>query len=229
MASTWNKDMNEAGDYGTSEFWSGNRARSQLVYKFFPNGNVPEAGVAEMVAAAGDDRALFFGTDRTLAVDKPSEFTSGYSVAKFRNTYSNGGAGHSSQFVDMDYFFMRSAEAYLIAAEADLREDGDLSAAGLNYINALRSRANTTSVSKENCTLDFILDERSRELYYEGFRRTDLIRYGYFGGENSSKYLCEWKGGVRNGQGFEAFRNIFAIPYEDKNANPNIIQNAGYN
>ncbi len=229
MASTWNKDMNEAGDYGTSEFWSGNRARSQLVYKFFPNGNVPEAGVAEMVAAAGDDRALFFGTDRTLAVDKPSEFTSGYSVAKFRNTYSNGGAGHSSQFVDMDYFFMRSAEAYLIAAEADLREDGDLSAAGLNYINALRSRANTTSVSKENCTLDFILDERSRELYYEGFRRTDLIRYGYFGGENSSKYLWEWKGGVRNGQGFEAFRNIFAIPYEDKNANPNIIQNAGYN
>lgn len=228
MASTWNKDMNDAGDYGTSEFWSGNRARSQLVYKFFPNGNVPESDVASMVVAAGDDRALFFGIDRTLEVNKPSEFTSGYSVAKFRNTYSNGGSGHNSQFVDMDYFLMRSAEAYLIAAEAELREKGTLSDTGLGYINALRTRANAAPVAKENCTLDYILDERARELYYEGFRRTDLVRYGYFGGNDSGKYLWEWKGGVKNGQGFEAFRNIFAIPYEDKNANPNIEQNPGY-
>ena len=97
-------------------------------------------------------------------------------------------------------------------------------------MNALRSRAGAKEVSKDNCTLDYILDERSRELYYEGFRRTDLVRYGYFGGEHSgdSKALWEWKGGVQNGQGFEAFRNIYAIPAEDINANPKLKQNPGY-
>ena len=229
MASTWNKDMNEAGDYGSSEFWSGNRARSQLLAKFFPYSEAPGVNAAAMTAAAGDDRALFFGVDRTLVVNKPSEFTSGYSVAKYRNTYSTGAAGHNSQFVDTDFFLMRAAEAYLIAAEADARiNGGNISTTGLNYINALRTRANATAASQAQCTLDYILDERSRELYFEGFRRTDLVRYGYFGGEKSNLYLWEWKGGVKNGQGFEAYRNIFAIPYEDKNANPNIVQNTGY-
>ncbi len=77
-------------------------------------------------------------------------------------------------------------------------------------------------------TLTQILDERSRELYFEGFRRTDLIRYGYFGGDGSSSYLWEWKGGSQNGAGFAANRNLFAIPAEDINANPNLVQNPGY-
>lgn len=230
MASCWKDDMDTNGDYGTKENWAGNRARSQFIKKFFPNGNAPEATIADMAAAAGDNRALFYGIDRQLVVTNPSEFTSGYSVGKFRNTYSTGASGHNSQFIDADYFLMRAAEAYLIAAEADLREDGDLSDTGLGYVNALRSRAGAKEVSKDNCTLDYILDERSRELYYEGFRRTDLVRYGYFGGEHSgdSKALWEWKGGVQNGQGFEAFRNIYAIPAEDINANPKLKQNPGY-
>lgn len=229
MASTWNKDMNDAGNYGTTEFWSGNRARAKFVEKFFPQGNAPQADVKAMVDAAGDDRALLFGIDRTLEVKKPGEFTSGYSVAKFRNTYSTGAAGHNSQFIDMDFFLMRAAEAYLIAAEADARiNGGNISATGLGYINALRIRANAQTVEAADCTLDYILDERSRELYYEGFRRTDLVRYGYFGGANSGKYLWEWKGGVKAGQGIDAYLNIFAIPYEDKNANPNLTQNPGY-
>ena len=77
-------------------------------------------------------------------------------------------------------------------------------------------------------SLNQILDERSRELYYEGFRRTDLIRYGYFGGPKSGEYLWEWKGGAQNGVAFPEYRNIFAIPSEDVNANPNLVQNAGY-
>ena len=77
-------------------------------------------------------------------------------------------------------------------------------------------------------SLGQILDERSRELYFEGFRRTDLIRYGYYGGQNSAQYVWEWKGGAQNGASLPAYRNLFAIPSSDMNANPNLVQNEGY-
>ena len=148
-------------------------------------------------------------------------------MGKYRNTYAGSGSPHNSQFIDADFFLMRSAEAYLIAAEADARlNGGTASATGTGYINALRQRANTTNLS--SCSLEQILDERSRELYFEGFRRTDLIRYGYFGGNSSGQYLWEWKGGSQNGASLPAFRNLFAIPAEDINANPNLVQNEGY-
>ena len=227
MASTWKADMDTEQNYATSEFWAGNRARPQLVAKFFPNNDAPQVSIKDMAVAAGDDRALFFGVDRELSISTPTEFTSGYSVGKYRNTYAGGGSPHNSQFIDTDFFLMRSAEAYLIAAEADARlNGGTTSSAGANYINALRSRANTST--SNSYTTEQILDERSRELYYEGFRRTDLIRYGYFGGSNSGKYLWEWKGGSQNGAAFSADLNLFAIPAEDINANPNLTQNPGY-
>jgi hypothetical protein len=229
MASTWKADMDTNKDYGTDQFWAGNRARSQLLAKFFPNNNAPDSTIAGMVLTAGDDRALFFGKGRELVVKTPTEYTSGYAVGKYRNTYSNGGNPHNSKFVDTDYFLMRSAEAYLIAAEADARlNNGTTSTVGTGYINALRERANTNTISQYS--LNQILDERARELYHEGFRRTDLIRYGYFGGPNSSQYLWDWKGGSEKGVGFAAYRNLFAIPAKDINANPNLKdkQNTGY-
>ena len=227
MASTWKADMDIDSNYGSSEFWAGNRARSQFVAKFFPRNDAPQASVADMVAAAGDDRALLFGIDRELVVTNPNEYSSGFAVAKYRNTYSTGATPHNSQFIDTDYFLMRSAEAYLIAAEADARMNGGTtSSAGAGYINALRSRAHAQTLSQY--TLGQILDERSRELYYEGFRRTDLVRFGYFGGANSNEYLWEWKGGAQNGAGLPEFRNLYALPAEDVNANPNLVQNPGY-
>jgi hypothetical protein len=227
MASCWKSDMNENGDYGTAEFWAGNRARSQFVAKFFPNNDAPAVNERDMVISAGDDRALFYGKDRKLKVTTPSDYQSGYAVAKYRNTYSSGSEPRNSKFVDTDYFIMRAAEAYLIAAEADARlNSGVTTTAGTEYINALRKRAN--AATRSSYTTDQILDERSRELYYEGFRRTDLIRYGYFGGSRSSDYLWDWKGGSENGVGFAEYRNIFAIPAVDINANPKLKQNPNY-
>ncbi len=227
IASTWKADMDTEGNYGTSEIWAGNRARIQLVQKFFPNNDAPQATIRDMAAAAGDDRALFFGIERELKVNTPTEFTSGYSVGKYRNTYAGSGSTHNSQFPDADFFLMRAAEAYLIAAEADARlNGGTTTATGAGYINALRQRAHTSTLS--TYSLGQILDERSRELYFEGFRRTDLIRFGYFGGDNSGQYLWEWKAGAEYGASFPAYRNIFALPSEDVNANPNLKQNPGY-
>ncbi len=228
MSSTWKDDMDVDGNFGMVEkFWAGNRARHQLVMKFFPNDDAPDANIHDMPAAAGDDRALFYSIDRTLKIDKPNEFASGYSVGKFRNTYSPGATPHSTIFPDADFFLMRSAEAYLIAAEADARlNGGNTTATGAGYINALRQRAHATTIS--SYTLSQILDERSRELYFEGFRRTDLIRYGLFGGQNSGQYTWEWKGGSENGASLPAYRNLFAIPSSDMTANPNLKQNEGY-
>ncbi len=225
MASTWKADMDVDVTYGTTEFWAGNRCRSAFVKKFFPDGKAPAVDYRAMTEAAGDDRALLHGIDRELNVTTPTDYASGYACAKYRNTYSTGAAPHNSQFVDMDYFLMRTGEAYLISAEAAKRQGKPAAA----RINALRERARcATRVTESDCTLDYILDERARELFYEGFRRTDLIRYGYFGGNNSSQYVWEWKGGNESGIGFSANLNVFALPSEDVNANANLVQNAGY-
>ena len=257
MASTWKSDMDQslykvngvemwlptakyAADtvlvkdcaYGSDQFWAGNRARSQFVAKFFPGiatEDIPKLNIEETYKAAKDDRALFFGIDRDVVVTKPTDYTSGFAVGKFRNTYSTGEQPHNGKFIDTDFFLMRSAEAYLIAAEADARLHGGTTTDKAGYINELHKRANY-SVELSQYTTEQILDERARELYHEGFRRTDLIRYGYFGGDNSAKYPWEWKGGAQNGAGLPATRNLFAIPSEDLNANPNLKghQNPGY-
>jgi hypothetical protein len=231
LASTWNGDMAGVYPQKTDQAWGGNRTRKELIEKFISLTDLdalPDWKTETIVAAAGDDRALFFGVGRkSLPVTVPTDFEYGYSVKKFRNTYANGGSGHNSKFIDTDYFLMRSAEAYLIAAEADARLNGGrTTSAGAGYINQLRYRANAST--QASYTTEEILDERSRELYYEGFRRTDLIRYGYFGGSNSSKYLWEWKGGAENGTSLPAYRNLYAIPAEDINANPKLTQNPGY-
>ena len=121
---------------------------------------------------------------------------------------------------------MRLAEAYLIYAEAEARAAGSnvTLAEGTRLINVLRERANNAD-QHTTYTLREVLDERARELYYEGVRRTDLIRYGYYGG---SSYTWQWKGGIQDGGKFDAYRNIFPIPQTELATNSNLVQNPGY-
>ena len=128
--------------------------------------------------------------------------------------------------MDTDFFLLRAAEAWLTYAEATARANGgNVTAEGVKAINDLRSRANAST--KNSYTLDEILDEWSREFYFEGRRRVDLVRYGYFGGNNN--YNWQWKGGNYSGTSFEEYRNIFAIPTTDLTANEKLSQNDGYN
>ena len=228
MAGCYKDDMVEPqypSGNGTTENWQGNRALPDLVAKFFPNNDAPKVPTTEMVKAAGDDRALFWGKGRTLSIDSENTFENGYSVTKFNNYYATGGAAHHSQFCDTDFFLMRLAEAYLDYAEADARLNGGTTTAeGTAAMNAIRQRANAGT--KTNYTLDDILNERAREFYFEGQRRTDLVRFGKFGGNNN--YNWQWKGGVQSGVNFSAHLNIFAIPDADLDANENLEQNFGY-
>ncbi|MGZ3819830.1 MAG: RagB/SusD family nutrient uptake outer membrane protein, partial [Mucilaginibacter sp.] len=66
---------------------------------------------------------------------------------------------------------------------------------------------------------------RARELFWEGFRRTDLVRYGLF---TSSSYVWPFKGGAKTGTGVADFRNLYPIPDNDRAVNPNLKQNSGY-
>ena len=98
-----------------------------------------------------------------------------------------------------------------------------MTADGIAAINELRTRAHATT--KSSYTLDEILDEWSREFYFEGRRRMDLIRFGCYSGD---KYNLQCKGGSINGASFSSDRDIFAIPTTDLTANPNLKQNPGY-
>lgn len=204
-------DGMNAGDYGLDGGWSGIRTTSALVAKF-PNNN--------------DRRAIFFTAGRSLEINSLTTFTDGYSVPKFQNVTSTGVSGSNATFVSTDFPVFRLAEMYLIYAEANLRGGGGDAGTALGYINALRQRAyGNTSGNVGSINIDFILDERSRELYWEGHRRTDLIRYGKF---VSNDYLWPWKGGVKAGKAVEEFRKLYPLPYDDVNANPNLVQNTGY-
>ena len=212
---------------GTSGAWSGNRARADLVLKFFPQAandetKAPNVQSYDMTVAANDDRALFCGVDHTLNATDPADFKTGFGVAKFNNFKTDGSAGHDATYPDTDFFLFRTAEAYLTYAEALFRQGKTDEA--LTIINELRDRAHASAMP--SLTLKDICDEWSREFYFEGRRRTDLIRFGYFGGRNG--YTWQWKGGVYSGTNFEEWRNIFAIPTKDLTANKNLTQNTGY-
>ena len=108
-----------------------------------------------------------------------------------------------------------------------MRGGGGDVATAVGYINQLRERAyNDASgnITQAELTLDFILDERARELYWEGHRRTDLIRFNEF----TENGVRPWKGNVPEGTTTASFRNLFPIPSSEIIANTNLTQNQGY-
>jgi hypothetical protein len=159
--------------------------------------------------------------------DDDDEFKSGWTITKFTNLMADPSRRASdSMYPDADIPFMRKAEVYLTYAEAVLRGasviDGLTADAAVNEV---RNRANATPLT--GVTLNDILDERGREFYCEGHRRTDLIRFDKFGGNTG--YYWEWKGGAILGKNFDAFRNLYPIPQTDIVTNPNLEpNNPGY-
>jgi starch-binding outer membrane protein, SusD/RagB family len=209
--------MRPVEDFGVGGGWAGLRTTSAFV-GLFPN---PED--------SQDDRANFYTDGQTLEIAEIGPFSNGYAIAKYKNLTSGGEVGSHAglEFVDTDFPMFRVADAYLMYAEAALRAGGDLGLA-VDLVNRLRERAYdgaSGNITQSQLNLQFILDERGRELYWEGHRRTDLIRYGLFTG---SDYLWPWKGGVAEGRAVGDFRALFPIPTPDLIANPNLLQNPGY-
>jgi starch-binding outer membrane protein, SusD/RagB family len=204
--------------FGVGGGWGGIRTTSAFVAKF------PDT------TGALDKRAMFWTAGQKLEINDIGQFTDGYAITKYSNLTSTGAAAPHAHpdFVDTDYPLFRLADVYLMYAEAVLRGGSGSASNALGYVNALRQRAygNTNgNITSAQLTLDFILDERARELYWEGHRRTDLIRFGKF---TSGSYLWPWKGKVAGGAATESFRDIYPIPAADMGANPSLKQNPGY-
>jgi hypothetical protein len=116
---------------------------------------------------------------------------------------------------------LRLSETYLLRAEAYLG-NGDLVNAAKD-INAVRERAKATPVSSDDVTIDYILDERARELVYEEPRRITLHRTGKLV-ERVRKYNALNKDEIQD------FHGLWPIPYSFIEANTDVVieQNPGY-
>ncbi|MVN75277.1 RagB/SusD family nutrient uptake outer membrane protein [Hymenobacter sp. HMF4947] len=200
--------------YGINGGWGGIRTTKNLFQQF--------------ADTAADSRGKFQAAGQTLEITSQTDFKYGYVPIKFKNVTSTGVAGTDPTFVDTDFPIFRLADAYLMYAEAAVRGGGDTGLA-LTYVNIVRRRAfnNTAAgnITAAQLTTDFLLSERSRELFWEATRRTDLIRYNRF---TTATYLWPWKGGVAAGTSVPDYRNLFPLPSSDLSVNPNLVQNTGY-
>lgn len=131
----------------------------------------------------------------------------GIRVIKYPIDYANSG----SKKPDNDWVYFRYADVLLMKAEALLRTSQP--AVALTIVNSIRTVRGASILP--GLTLDILLDERGRELYWESFRRQDLIRFG--------KFLTAWQEKPAS----EAKYLLFPIP-DNQLGNPNLIQNPGY-
>jgi starch-binding outer membrane protein, SusD/RagB family len=216
-------------DFGVATYWNCLRVRPQLVDLF----------------TDGDSRAMFCNRDRKLYDEAPEDFyedpddtkykyrdrekeiskhddvTTGWEMTKWTNLSDEGEVASDTRVngAETDYPMFRLADVYLMAAEATLRGGTGAQKTALEYVNLVRERAfggASGDIASSDLTLDFILDERARELYSEGVRRTDLIRFGKY----TSGYNWNWKGGVLEGKDVDKKYCVLPIPEAELSANP---------
>ena len=223
----WGVNFGDNGSDGTLESGGANIAVSAGTYYIVMDLSSETYSITPFTS---DRRGMFYSDGQNLEIESIPPFEDGYAVSKWKNIDSNGNQGSDSagNFCDTDIPLIRLAEIYLNYAEATIRGgSGDVGTA-VSLINEIRERAygnSSGNISSGDLTLDFILDERSRELYWEGLRRTDLVRFNKF---TNSSYLWPFKGNEQTGVGVDEYRNIFPLPANVVSINSNLTQNEGY-
>ena len=223
----WGNNFGDNGGDGTLEAGGSNIAITAGTYFIVMD---LSSGTYSISPFSSDKRGMFYSDGQNLEIESIPPFEDGFAVTKWTTIDSNGnqGSDSSGNFVDTDIPLMRLAEVYLNYAEATLRGGGGDTNTALSLINQIRERgfgSSSGTISSGDMTLDFILDERSRELYWEGLRRTDLIRYNRF---TNSSYLWPFKGNEATGVGVDDYRNLFPLPANVVAINSNLTQNEGY-
>lgn len=127
----------------------------------------------------------------------------------------------TGRYMNNDHPIFRSADAMLMKAEVLTWINGNDNADALNILNQVRARSGAAPLT--NINADILLDERARELFVEGFRRSDLIRFEvrtgtpYYTGTRWEKPEVS-----------DAHVMLWPIPQQQIDANPKLIQNPGY-
>jgi hypothetical protein len=173
----------------------------------------------------------------TPSTQLPNRFMCGYST-KMTTPFNHPDAQYGNKAIYQlagtggktftDQYFYRLAEAYLLRAEAYVATGKKAEAA--RDINVLRARAHAKECTADQMTLDYILDERLRELVCEEKRRLTLARTGklferitkynpYFNAANSA-----------DGKAYDAHFDLLPIPLSAIQANKDakLEQNPGY-
>ncbi len=207
----------DPGNFGINGGWFGIRTTPQFVALFPGEEN------------SADGRELFFTNGQSKSIANESNFNQGFAIQKYKNVDVNGNQGSDAtgDYVDIDFPVFRLADAYLMYAEAVVRGGGGSTSQAIDQINILRQRAYgnaNNNISSADLNLNFIIDERGRELYWEAHRRQDLIRFSQF----TTNKTWAWKGNVQNGTTTPTFRNLYPIPSNELNLNDNLVQNPGY-
>jgi starch-binding outer membrane protein, SusD/RagB family len=149
---------------------------------------------------------LVFTTDVKLKETGSNLEITGIRVMKYPIDYTGGDQA------DNDYVIFRLADVMLMKAEAQLRTGS--AGPALIIVNTIRTKRGATPLTALD--LQALLDERGRELYWEGWRRQDLIRFG--------KFLQPWQEKPTDDPKYL----VFPIPAEQLAVNPNLTQNEGY-
>ncbi len=210
--------------YGTTAAWGSLHATKEMSQKF---------GLDQ--GPASDIRAALWMTDAQgwrITNDVITEALDGFPTIKYSNVLCNADGTmdywndpttgiirigqHNGDVVanlagdepDTDLPILRLADIYLMAAECTLHGQGDVNT-GVTYVNYVRGRAGASAWTANQLNAQNLIDERARELYNEGFRRQDLIRFGLFTG---SKYVWSWKGGTLNGASLADTRALYPLP-----------------
>lgn len=196
---------------GLNASWTCMNARQQFSERFGWDGYGYSSDLRAELWVTSKDGATIENEDIT-------NFSNGFVPVKYTNyAYDEWGniddancPPASNAFADADWCVIRLAEIYLSAAEANVMAGVGDQAAALEYVNYIRERAGVDTWTLAQLTPDNILDERSRELYGENCRRTDLVRHNKYAGGN---YNWNWKGNVGNGGvATPEHMNVFPIP-----------------
>ncbi|WP_343540120.1 RagB/SusD family nutrient uptake outer membrane protein [Sphingobacterium thalpophilum] len=152
---------------------------------------------------------LFFTAEVTIRTSGPTLETAGIRPMKYAFDYAVTGQRNN------DWVVFRYSDVLLMQAEAILRGGAGTAVEALALVNSIRTNRNVQGLTA--LTLDNLLDERARELYWEGWRRQDLIRFG--------KFLLAWQEKAAD-PGPRTL--VYPVPSQQLAVNPNLKQNPGY-
>lgn len=236
--------------YGTSAGWGCFRGRRQLAELFygmpddvrhsmwktgFYEGGFTNPNTGEPVKDEDyrDDVTGFTGAWGTVGGNLVVKFTGLSKSPANDGTFNVDAAGLApskdcTDFATTDYPIIRLADVYLMYAECNVRGGVGNNADALRYVNYVRERAKAAPISAAELTENLILDERGREFYYEGIRRTDLIRNNVYVGP--AQKVWQFKGSMEDANGTRVSERmaLYPIPLAVINAQPEFKQNPGY-
>ena len=165
---------------------------------------------APLMARNPSSKPLVFTHDITIRTSGETLETAGIRVLKYAYDHASASGQKNN-----DWVIYRYADVLLMKAEAILRGGNGTPQDALDIVNAIRTNRNAPALT--SLDLNTLLDERGREMYWEGWRRQDLIRFG--------KFLGTWVTKPEPGDPKEL---LYALPSQQIAVNPSLKQNPGY-